>query len=141
MAGKCRFNDAMGSAPDYLSFLLTVRQDDLFMDHVLGGITWTLQSNTSRTSDPGTAVGGPPSNSLDQTSSETSSPSSSPDAGKALRGRTYDRIHLNEFRIKCIDGGNSINVVVEHPEQFLRTVLAYHIGFQAGWTFMLHLPV
>ncbi|KAJ8072761.1 hypothetical protein PM082_016320 [Marasmius tenuissimus] len=56
-------------------------QDDLFMDHVLGGITWTLQSNTTRTSNPGATVGGHPSNSsTDQVSSVTSSPSSSPDA-------------------------------------------------------------
>ncbi|KAL0067817.1 hypothetical protein AAF712_004985 [Marasmius tenuissimus] len=69
------------SAPDCVSFLRTVRQDDLFMDHVLGGITWTLQSNTTRTSNPGATVGGHPSNSsTDQVSSVTSSPSSSPDA-------------------------------------------------------------
>ncbi|KAF5367124.1 hypothetical protein D9758_003999 [Tetrapyrgos nigripes] len=50
-------------------------QDDLFMAHVLGGITWTLQSNTTRAFNSSAMVGNTESTSTSTNSTSSSGPS------------------------------------------------------------------
>ncbi|KAA1472199.1 class I glutamine amidotransferase-like protein [Dentipellis sp. KUC8613] len=56
-------------------------QDDLFMGHVTGGITWALQSNTTRAFNASAAVGNP--DGASSSSSGSSGPTASKGAGSA----------------------------------------------------------
>lgn len=58
-------------------------QNDLFMAHVLGGISWTLQSNTTRAYNSSGLVGNTEPSSSNSGSSQTASATSSSPSTKS----------------------------------------------------------
>ncbi|KAL0572322.1 hypothetical protein V5O48_009644 [Marasmius crinis-equi] len=80
-------------------------RDDLFVAHVLGGITWALQSNTTRTSNSSASVGGDaiaqPSRASQGPSSTSSNSSSS--AASTARFSLVKELMLAIFvAVECI---------------------------------------
>jgi hypothetical protein len=70
----------VSNAPNYFETAQPSPQDDLFMAHVMGGISWTLQGNTTRAYNSSGQVGNTSPISL--TSSSPSSSSTSHPASK-----------------------------------------------------------
>jgi len=66
-------------------------QDDLFLGHVVGGISWALRSNTARAFNSSSRVGNPGSASSSAVvSGATSKPYSNSNSGTASRGTRAD---------------------------------------------------